>query len=76
MASIGPLHIPVRLSVGSLDYEIGALEIDMFASPVPGDRYAVSISAREGSVRPQLIDLLRAAADHIEQGGGDDAAAH
>lgn len=71
MASIGPLQLPVRLSVGGTEYEIGSLEIDIFTAPVPGDRFAVAVSASAKHFRPQLAGLLRATADQIEQGVSD-----
>lgn len=75
MAAIGPIRLPVHLCVSDTEYEIGQLTIDLDTAPVPGDRFAVSISARPKDMRPQLAALLRAAADHIEQ-GVDDATSH
>lgn len=71
MASIGSFRVPVRLDVGGTEYEIGNVEIDMITAPVPGDHFAVAVSASSDDVRPQLAALLRAAADHIEQGVDD-----
>ncbi|MEY9837432.1 hypothetical protein [Streptacidiphilus sp. EB103A] len=75
MAAVGPIRVPVHLRVSEIEYEIGHLEIDVDATPVPGDRYTISVSARSDDVRPQLAALLRSAAAHIEQ-GVNDAPAH
>ena len=71
MASIGPLRIPVRLSVGDVEAEIGTLEIDVLTAAVPGEPFAVSVGLRKGDLMPQLATLLRAAAGKFEQGVTD-----
>lgn len=71
MAVMGPgdAALPVSLVVGDREWPIGALRVPFTVKQV--DRLTVDVSVRDDvSLLPDLVALLRATADHIEQTGG------